>query len=92
MNTLKLWASWMCCLLGVLSLPAVLCFYFPDILTSLTFRQSYTENFARNLLTAGMLLCAFSGTFSVLLGARHLPLLGLSSCLLSLSLSYLRRA
>lgn len=55
------------CFLGVLSLVAVLCFHFPDLLTSREFRAIYTEEFARTLLLAGIAAAFIAGTVAVLL-------------------------
>ena len=53
-------------LLGVLSLFAVLCFHFPELLTSKEFRTAYTEQFARHLLLAGLVAAFCMGTFAIL--------------------------
>jgi sterol desaturase/sphingolipid hydroxylase (fatty acid hydroxylase superfamily) len=73
--------------LGLSSLLGVLCFHFPELLTSREFRQVYTEGFARSLLLFG-LVCAFAlGTFSLLRGrARRLSLLGVGSATLAVLL------
>ena len=44
------WTAHIAALLGLSSLLGVLCFHFPDLLTSREFRQVYTEGFARGLL------------------------------------------
>ena len=49
------------CLLGVLSLLSVLCFHFPELLTSQEFRAVYTREFARNLLLVGLVAAFVSG-------------------------------
>lgn len=54
------------CFLGLLSLLAVLCFHFPDLLTSRELRAVYTEGFARSLLLLGLALAFFAGTVAVL--------------------------
>lgn len=54
------------CFLGVLSLVSVVCFHFPDLLTSREFRAVYTEDFARTLLLVGIALAFFTGTLAVL--------------------------
>ncbi len=54
------------CFLGVLSLAAVLCFHFPDLLTSRELRAVYTEGFARTLLLVGLAAAFFTGTLAVL--------------------------
>jgi len=40
--------------LGLSALLGVLCFHFPELLTSRDFRAVYTEQFARNLLLIGL--------------------------------------
>jgi len=47
------WTAHIAALLGLSSLLGVLCFHFPDLLTSREFRQVYTEGFARGLLLVG---------------------------------------
>lgn len=64
-------------LLGVLSLLAVLCFHFPELLTSKEFRTVYTEAFARHLLLVGLVAAFCMGTFAILRGRnRRMALLG----------------
>jgi lathosterol oxidase len=62
-----LFAASASCFLGVLSLVAVLCFHFPDLLTSREFRAIYTEEFARTLLLVGIGAAFVAGTIAVLL-------------------------
>lgn len=54
------------CFLGLLSLVAVLCFHFPDMLTSREIRAVYSEGFARHLLLVGLVLAFFAGTVAIL--------------------------
>jgi lathosterol oxidase len=54
------------CFLGVLALLSVVCFHFPDLLTSREFRAVYSEGFARTLLLVGLALAFFTGTLAVL--------------------------
>lgn len=54
------------CFLGVLSLATVLCFHFPELLTTREFRAVYTEDFARTLLLVGLAAAFFAGTIAVL--------------------------
>ena len=61
-------ASGTACLLGLLSLLTVLCFHFPELLTSQEFRAVYTEAFARNMLLVGLVLTFISGTIGVCSG------------------------
>ena len=51
----------------LLSLVTVLCFHFPDLLTSREIRALYTEEFARTMLLVGVAAAFMSGTVAVLL-------------------------
>lgn len=74
-------------LLGVLAVLGVLCFHFPDLLTSRDFRQAYTEEFARNLLLAGVVAAFTMGTIAILRGrSRRVALLGVGSATLAVLL------
>ncbi|MGO4244623.1 sterol desaturase family protein, partial [Janibacter sp. RAF20_2_2] len=65
---------------GVLSLLAVLCFHFPEALTSQAFRPVYTSDFARGLLLVGLVTTFVAGTVAVLADQRRrLALTGLAS-------------
>lgn len=65
---------------GVLSLLAVLCFHFPEALTSQEFRPVYTSDFARGLLLVGLVTTFVAGTVAVLADQRRrLALTGLAS-------------
>lgn len=59
------------CWFGVLSLLAVLCFHFPELLTSQEFRPVYTSGFARGLLLVGIIGAFVIGTVAVLAGQRR---------------------
>ncbi len=76
--------------LGSLSLLSVLCFHFPDLLTSEVFREVYTEELARNLLLAGLVIAFGLGTWSLLRGGggggRRLSLIGVGSATLAVML------
>ncbi len=73
--------------MGLASLLGVLCFHFPELLTSREFRQVYTEGFARNLLLVGLVAAFALGTFSLLRGrARRISLLGVGSATLAVLL------
>jgi sterol desaturase/sphingolipid hydroxylase (fatty acid hydroxylase superfamily) len=61
-----LFASGWSCALGVLSLVGVLCFHFPDLLTSQEFRHVYTEGFARTMVLIGIAAAFFLGTLAIL--------------------------
>ena len=70
--------------LGVLSLLGVLCFHFPELLTSRDFRAVYSEAFARHLLLAGIVAAFVLGTASILRGrARRVALVGVCSAALA---------
>lgn len=58
--------SYAAALLGVLSLLAVFCFHFPELLTSREFRAVYSTEFARWLLLAGLVGAFVLGTVAVL--------------------------
>ncbi|WP_068324468.1 sterol desaturase family protein [Janibacter terrae] len=66
------------CGFGALSLLAVLCFHFPELLTSQEFRTVYTSHFARGLLLLGLVSTFVVGTLAVLAGQhRRLAIVGL---------------
>lgn len=52
--------------LGLASLLGVLCFHFPDLLTSRDFRAVYSETFARRLLLGGLIAAFVLGTLAIL--------------------------
>src|SRR5687767_4104950 len=80
-------ASGTTCLLGVLSLLTVLCFHFPRMLTSQEFRAVYTEDFARNMLTVGLVLTFIMGPIAILRGHyRRYAYVGLASGTLAIVL------
>lgn len=62
----RLFLPYASCLLGVLSLLGVLCFHFPELLTSQEFRAVYSEAFARQLLLVGLVAAFLLGTVAVL--------------------------
>ncbi|AMB84604.1 hypothetical protein AWM79_04475 [Pseudomonas agarici] len=64
--------------LGLLSLLAVLCFLFPEWLTTSELRKVYDEQFARTLLLFGLLLSFSLGTLNILLnGHKRLGITGI---------------
>ncbi|AKC87811.1 sterol desaturase family protein [Pseudoxanthomonas suwonensis] len=74
-------------MLGLLSLLAVLCFHFPELLTSREFRAVYSEQFARRLLLVGMVAAFVLGTLAVMRGrSRRVALLGVGSATLAVLL------
>lgn len=80
-------AAGVSCLLGVLSLLTVLCFHFPELLTSREFRAVYTEEFARNLLLIGLVVAFASGTIAVLRDQnKRLALTGVTAATLAVAL------
>lgn len=74
-------------LLGLSAIVGVLCFHFPQLLTSREFRQAYTEEFARNLLLTGLVLAFVLGTMAIVRGRnRRLALLGVGSATIAVLL------
>jgi lathosterol oxidase len=81
------WSAGIACFLGVLSLAGVLCFHFPEWLTSREFRALYSEGFARGLLLAGLVAAFVLGTWSLLRGrSRRIALVAVGSATLALLL------
>ena len=78
MSTQRLsWLAHLSAWLGSLSLVAVICFHFPEQLTSRDFRAVYSEAFARRLLLAGLVAAFVLGTLAILRGRdRRVALLG----------------
>ncbi len=74
-------------LVGVLALLGVLCFHFPELLTSRDFRQAYSETFARHALLVGLVAAFVMGTIAILRGRdRRVALLGVGSATLAVLL------
>jgi lathosterol oxidase len=66
--------------LGGLAVLGVLCFHFPQLLTSRDFRAAYEETFARQLLLFGIIAAFVLGTVAILRGRdRRLALFGVCS-------------
>ena len=63
-------SGWISVLLGSLSVLGVLCFQFPDFLTTPQLRQAYTADQMRYLLGAGMIFSAAFGLITFILN-RH---------------------
>ena len=83
----RLFAASTSCLLGVLSLLAVLCFRFPALLTSQEFRAVYTEGFARHLLLVGLVVAFLTGTIAVLRNQhKRIALIGVSTATIAVLL------
>lgn len=74
------WFAYLSAALGLLALFGVLCFHFPELLTSRDFRAVYTEQFARQLLLVGLIAAFFLGTVAILRNRnRRVALLGVGS-------------
>jgi sterol desaturase/sphingolipid hydroxylase (fatty acid hydroxylase superfamily) len=73
MNRHRLFLPYASYTLGVLSLLAVLCFRFPELLTSSEFRAVYTTGFARGLLMLGLVATFILG-IAAILGDHRRPL------------------
>jgi sterol desaturase/sphingolipid hydroxylase (fatty acid hydroxylase superfamily) len=65
------WLAHIAAGLGLLSLAGVLCFHFPELLTSRDFRAVYDETFARRLLLAGLIAAFGLGTLAILRGKNR---------------------
>jgi lathosterol oxidase len=84
---LSAWSAYLSAALGLLALLGVLCFHYPELLTSREFRQIYSEDFARNLLLFGLGAAFALGTLAVLLGHhRRIALTGVVSATLAVLL------
>jgi lathosterol oxidase len=88
MSTKRLsWLAHLSAWLGSLSLVAVLCFHFPELLTSRDFRAVYSEAFARHLLLAGLVAAFLLGTLAILSGRnRRVALVGVVTATLAVLL------
>jgi lathosterol oxidase len=81
------WAAHLSAGLGLLSLLGVLCFYFPQWLTSIEARKVYEEAFVRNLLLLGLIAALLLGTLAIIgRTQRRIALVGLVSASLALAL------
>ena len=77
-------SGWISAGLGVLSLCGVLCFLFPQLLTSEEFRKTYTADFARATLLIGLVLAYFSGIISYALNqSKRLAWIGIGTSLVA---------
>ncbi len=73
--------------LGLSALLGVLCFHFPELLTSRDFRAVYNETFARQLLLFGLVAAFATGTFAILRGRdRRVAMIGVGSAALAVLL------
>lgn len=79
-NPARSWMAHMSAGLGILSLMGVLCFHFPELLTSKEFRATYSETLARNLLLIGLIAAFAMGTLAILRNRnRRIALTGVIS-------------
>ena len=83
----RLFLPYVSCLLGLLSLLSVLCFHFPELLTSREVRAIYTDTFARTLLLIGLVASFILGTAAVLQHkSRRVALVGVGAATLAVLL------
>lgn len=81
------WFAYMSAGLGLLALMGVLCFHFPELLTSRDFRAVYEESFARQLLLIGLIAAFVFGTLAILRGRDiRVALVGVCSAALAVLL------
>lgn len=86
-NPARSWMAHMSAGLGILSLMGVLCFHFPELLTSKEFRATYSETLARNLLLIGLIVAFAMGTLAILRNRnRRIALTGVISAALAVLL------
>ena len=87
MTARRSWFAYLSAGLGLLSLFGVLCFHFPELLTSRDFRAAYTESFARQLLLIGLIAAFVLGTLAILRGRdRRVAMLGVGAATLAVML------
>jgi lathosterol oxidase len=80
----KSWFAYISAGLGLLALLGVLCFHFPELLTSREFRQAYEEGFARQLLLFGLVAAFVLGTIAILRDTdRKVAMVGVASAALA---------
>ena len=85
--THRLFLPYVACLFGTLTLLGVLCFHFPDLLTSQELRAVYTTGFARGLVLFGLVATFLLGTAAVLRDqSRRVALAGLGAATLAVLL------
>lgn len=78
------WLAHLSAGLGLLSVLGVLCFHFPELLTSREVRATYEEAFVRRLLLLGIAAAFALGTLAILRGRdRRVALLGVGSAALA---------
>lgn len=85
--TARSWFAYISAGLGLLSLLGVLCFHFPELLTSRDFRAVYNETFARQLLLLGIIAAFLLGVTAILRDRnRQVALAGVGSATLAVLL------
>jgi lathosterol oxidase len=81
------WFAYLSAGLGLLSILGVLCFHFPEALTSRDFRAVYDESFARQLLLLGIVAAFLLGVTAILRDRnRQVALVGVGSATLAVLL------
>ncbi|MCF7220660.1 sterol desaturase family protein [Marilutibacter chinensis] len=81
------WFAWLSAGLGLSALLGVLCFHFPELLTSRDFRAVYSEDFARRLLLFGLVMAFALGTLAILRNRnKRVALVGVGSAALAVLL------
>ena len=81
------WLAHLSAGLGLAALLGVLCFHFPEQLTSRDFRAAYSEAFARHLLLFGLVAAFATGTLAILRGRdRRVAMLGVGSAAIAVLL------
>lgn len=85
--TTRSWFAYISAGLGLLALLGVLCFHFPEALTSRDFRAVYNETFARHLLLVGIVAAFVLGVAAILRGRNpRVALVGVGSATLAVLL------
>ncbi len=81
------WSASLSAALGLLAVLGVLCFHFPELLTSRDIRTLYTEQFARHLLLFGIIAAFVLGTSAILRNrGKRVALVGVLSAALAVLL------
>jgi hypothetical protein len=78
-------SGWISVILGALSVLGILCFHFPDYLTTPQLRAAYTVDEMRYLLGAGMIFSAAFGVVTFVLN-RHKLMGAIGICLTLLAM------
>lgn len=86
-TALRSWFAYLSAGLGLLSFLGVMCFHFPEALTSRDFRAVYNESFARQLLLLGIVAAFLLGVTAILRDRnRKVALVGVGSATLAVLL------